>query len=345
MVITGSTYDWGANAGQAYANAITTIGTQQNTWQATLAGIIGTVGVIQQALLLERQVDLQERTVDQAQEYLDLTERSYEEVTLNAYNCQKELFTRYRDTFADCAEEFLTETKRLAAYTPAYDLQEGRAVSSVQRNIDRAEKRRKRQRGKYSTGACCHEGIWFSMEAARLSTDAANHAYRYEDDRKLRLDEWYFQRQSIGAQLVENMRAHVISGVNSGTTNVANGLNAIGNGVQALRASTSDLAGGIRDQASFFGSVANGAFRFAGFNNGFQSAAGAPGRSWYGGDGNGLANALASPSSGFGLTGAMSALGGIAGSDGGFGGFGFNTGTPPFHVNTPGVYNSGGDAS
>jgi hypothetical protein len=269
------------------ASAYLCVNSERNGFMQTLMGIIGVYGFIRQAQLLERQTDLQEKVVEQGQDYLELAERTFEEVTLDAYRCQKSLFQRFRDMFQRCESEFLEESKRLVEYEPKYKLQEGRALSSVQSAMDRARKRRSRQRGKYATGQCCHEEIWFAMETARLEVDAVNHAYRYEDDKKIRLDDWYWARQSTGAQLVENMRAQVINAVNGGVSNVSGGLASIGGALGELRLGTAGLSGAIRDQASFFGTLSNGAFRAAGFGQGQQAGAQfGPSSTWFG-QGNG----------------------------------------------------------
>lgn len=277
-ISTAAAAAWGSDAATTYAATMTV----QNTWQSTLASVIGVYGYIRQAAALDRQVDLQERMTDHAERYIDLAERSFEEITLDAYTCQKKLFTRYDDTLDQCVDEFLGETKRLKEYDGQYKVQEGRAVGSVRRAIDRARVNRANSRDRYGVGRCCHEGIWFDMEQARLESTAANAAYDAERARKIQLDEWYFQRQSIGAQLVENYRAQVISGVNSGVTNVANGLNAIGGAVGSAIRAAGQQGDAIRDQASLFGTLANGAFRFAGYSAGFAQGGNAPQSSWFG---------------------------------------------------------------
>lgn len=275
---------YGYDAYAAMAAAYTAAQSQQYTWQSALAGIIGTYGYIKQAELLERQTDQQDELVAQGERYLELAERTFEEVTLDAYGLQKNLFLRYRDQFAPKEVDYLDEALRLREYDPDYALQEGRAISSVQANIDRARLKRARQRPRYATGACCYEDTWFAIEGARLTTDAANRGYRFEEDRKFRLDQWYWTRWTAGAQLVENMRAHVISGVNSGVANVSGGLGQIGSAVGQLGNLVQSQGAALRDQASFFGTLANGAFRFSGYSFGMGAGmAGPSGASAWGG--------------------------------------------------------------
>lgn len=334
----GTAAAWGSQAAATYATVLA----GQNTWQSVLATVIGTYGFIRQAQALDRQVDLQERQVNHAERYIDLAENSFQNVTLNAYTCQKQLFTRYVNTLDDCVDEFLTESKRLKEHTPEYKSHEGRAVGSVRRAMDRARVNRADGRTKYAIGQCCHEDLWFATEQARLESTAANSAYNVERDRKARLDEWYWQRLSIGAQLVENYRTHVVSGVNSGTTNVANGLNAIGGAVTASTRAAGQLGDAIRDQASFFGTLSNGAFRFAGYQSGFQSAGNAPANSWFGsgGQGSSLFSSVAGNQ-------AMSGMGLLGAGSNGSGSFAFGGAVPAGYGNGVGMLglqgiNSGG---
>lgn len=302
----------GCAASAKVAQAYLCVNQERNGFMQALMGIIGIYGFIKQADLLERQTDLQEEVVEQGREYLELAQRTFEEVTLDAYRCQKGLFERFKNLFQKCESEFLDESKRLVEYEPKYKVQEGRAVSSVQAAMDRARKRRSRQRGKYATGQCCHEDIWFAMETARLEVDAVNHAYRYEDDKKIRLDDWYWSRQTTGAQMVENMRAQVINAVNGGVSNVSGGLSSIGSALGELRLGTNGLSGALRDQASFFGTLSNGAFRAAGFTGGQQAGQQVgPSSTWFGsGAGNsgpaGLFGGFAQPGSSIGGGGATS---------------------------------------
>lgn len=320
MTVNGDAIDWGCNASQKIADAYTAAHTQTFGWQNVLAGIIGVYGFIKQAELLERQVDLQEDLVAHGERYLTLAERTFDEVTLDAYTCQKSLFERYKDDFDACMDFYVSESKRLTEYTPAYALQEGRAMTEVQGAFDKARLRRQRQRGKYNTGQCCYEETFFAVAFAQTTVDAANHGYRYEDDKKIRLDDWYWRRITTGAQIVENMRSHVISGVNGGVANVSGGLASIGGALGELRGAVEGEAAALRDRASFFGTVSNGAFRMAGFSQGYGQGYSTPGSSWSGGfgssfgAGSGLGGQVNMGSSIGGGTGSLqSAFGGAGG--------------------------------
>lgn len=243
-------------------------------FMGTFMGLLGTYGVVKQYDLLERQTDLNERMVDYAERYLTLAENNYTDITLNAYNRQTALYDRFLTDFAPFELEFLNEAKSKLDYTPDYAGQAGRATAGIGQQFTTMRQRRARQRSKYATGACCHEDLMIDVMQASALADAMNRGYRYEDDRKLRLDEWYWQHYSQAIQLVENMRANVITGINSGVANATGAVSAITGMLSQMSSATRGLSDAISDQASFFGTLSNGAFRMMGFNWGRHSVAG-----------------------------------------------------------------------
>ena len=242
-------------------------------FMGTFMAALGTYGVIQQYQLLERQTDLNERTVDYAERYLQLAERNYDEITLDAYTAQKALFDRFTSQFAPFELEFLNEAKSRLNYEPDYEGQAGRATAGIGQQYTLLRQRRRRQRSKYATGECCHEELMLDIMQATALSDATNRGYRYEDDRKLRLDEWYWQHYSQAIQLVENMRANVITGINSGVANATGAVSAITGMLSQMNAAVRGASDAMQDQASFFGTLSNGAFRMMGFNWGRNSVA------------------------------------------------------------------------
>ncbi|MFV0512503.1 MAG: hypothetical protein ACK5MY_02535 [Jhaorihella sp.] len=243
-----------------WADAVNDILDRKDTelgYMGILAGLVGTYGLIRQYELMERQVDLNERVVD-------YTERNYDEIALPAYEHNEDLFVRYETDFAPYELEYINEAKSKLEYTPDYEGQAGRAMAGVGEQFTRLRQRRTRQRRKYATGECCSENLLLDVMQAQALAQASNRGYRYEDERKLRLEEWYWSRYASGAQLVETMRANVISGVNSG---VANASGAVGQITAAARGATD----AINTRASFFGTLSNGAFQLAGFDWGRNS--------------------------------------------------------------------------
>ena len=238
---------------------------------AAILSLIGTVGLIRQWDALDRSLDLAERQTDTAEDYYDLSLRNYEEVTIRAFECQKELFDRYTADFADCADIFVALGKDPKEYVAGYALYGGRAAAGVGAQFSRLRQRRQRQRSKYATGACCNENLQLDIAQAVAMTEAKNRGYRYEDQRKIQLDQWYWSKCESVATFVSQMRAHVISGVNSGVANATGSIGAVGGAVGAIGQAGASQQGALENIASFFGSLSNGAFRLAGGFLGYNS--------------------------------------------------------------------------
>jgi len=261
-----------------------------------LLGLIGVYGVIRQQQALEDQIKLQERVVGQADDYLQLAQRNYDEVTKSnyeqvvrptfeqitvpAFQCQKDLFNRYDGDMRDYELRFLDDAYCLPKeYTPQFSAAQGRAMSAVQGQFDRARQDAARRRGKYASGRCCSEEISFSIAAATARVGAANDAYREEVRLKFEIDQWYFRRRAAAAEFAANARAQVISGVNGGVAAVNSGLSALSGAVGAASASVNAIgtavgsltraAGGLGEafaaQGSSFAAISNGAFSFLGY--------------------------------------------------------------------------------
>lgn len=240
----------------------------------TFMGLLGTYGLIRQYELLERQTDMNERMVDYSERYLELAEDNYTDITLNAYEAQRQLFDRFAATFQGFEEEFLNEASERTEYTADYPLHEGRAMAGVGQQYSLLRQRRARQRSRYDRGLCCSEELLLDISQAQALTDAGQRGFRYEDEKKMRLDEFFWTKYSQAMQLVENMRSNVITGLNGGVANATGAVSAISGvlsqGIQATRGASA----AIQDQASFFGTLSNGAFEVIGFGRGRGSVNG-----------------------------------------------------------------------
>lgn len=247
--------------------------TELGIW-GTFVNLLGVYAVTQQYDLLERQTDLNERTVDYAERYLELAEDNYQDITLDAYQRQSDLYDRFTTLFQGFEQTFLDAASPLREYTPDYATQQGRATAGVGQQFSMIRQRRARQRSRYAAGECCHESLMLDIAQAQAMGDAMNRGYRYEDEKKYRMDEWYWQRFSQAMQMVENMRAGVITGLNGGVANATGAVGAIGSAIGQLSNAVRGASSAMQDQASFFGTLANGAFQYSGFQAGRGSVQG-----------------------------------------------------------------------
>lgn len=254
-----------------------------------LSTIVGIYALTKQWELIKRQIDLAERGVDQAERYLVLAEAHYHNIAVPTWERQAALFDRYRASFEHYEDEYLAEAFRLKEYCPDYKMQEGRALGAVHAKFDRAAKQRARQIGRYNTGRCCHESLQFQIMKALASVDMANHAYRFEEAFKLKMDAWYWQRQGDGIRVVETMGNRVVNGINGGGQVAQNGLTGIGQAFKAYDAAANRMMTALANGADFWGGIANGAFKMAGYGMGRSQGSpfgmGSMGLGGYGGGG------------------------------------------------------------
>lgn len=241
------------------------VGTQTNVWQAVLASLIGTYGLVRQYQILQDQLNLAERSVTQADDYLALADSAYNNISVPTFTRQAQQFDRYTSTFGGYEDIYMADAFRLQEYTPQYDVQMGRTLASVQAQFDKAALQRKRMTGKYNTGRACHDATWFATMTALAKVDAVNHGYRYEDSKKITLDGWYWDRRTAGARINEAHASRIVSGINGGASVVGDGLNSIGNSIGRVQGAVAQASQAFGEQSNFFGSLANSAFRGAGF--------------------------------------------------------------------------------
>jgi len=239
--------------------------TVRDAWQAILSGIVGTYAMVKQYELFKEQIRIAEDIRRQQQEYLVLAQRTFDDVLLPTHMRQRDLFDRFKTNFSNYEDRYTADAFRLKEYSPEYSVQEGRTLGSVQAQFDRAALMKRRMCGKYNTGRACDDATKFSIVTALAKVDAVNHGYRFEESRKRALDAWYWERRSDGIKIVDSMRASVVSGLNQGTATVVSGLNAVGNAYKAQIDAYGPIANAYSNMGNFWGTLANGAFRSAGY--------------------------------------------------------------------------------
>lgn len=228
--------------------------------EVALSGLIGTYSIVRQYDLQREYLKLAEEQVDQAERYLKLAEDNYNQIAVVSFECQKALFNRYQSQFAGREVDFLTCAFDKKEYTPDFATQRGRAIGDVSRAFSRAREQRRRNTGKYNTGRSCHDNTQLAIAQARAETAAVNNAYRFEEQRKFRFDQWFFQRMTAGVSMVSDMASRVVSGVNGGVAGANAALGGVGSALQVSNQSFGFVENGFTNQANFFGSLANASF-------------------------------------------------------------------------------------
>jgi hypothetical protein len=272
-------------------------GNVTNIWQAILSALVGTYGLIRQFQMLERQIDLAERGVNQAEAYLNIASDAYVNITVPNQVRSNVAFDTYMYTgFAIYEAIFLEDAFRLKEYVPNYSTQEGRTLGLVQAQFDRAARQRMRGAGKYNVGRVAWDSMWFATMAAMAKVDAINHGYRYEESKKITLDGWDWERRASGAKLNEAHAVRVTNGLLGAGTNANAALGEIGRGVEAVQRAIGAASEAYAQKGNFFGqTLGQGGFQSAGQaleNIGYNNAVS---RAITGGAGAGLGGGVGGP--------------------------------------------------
>ena len=245
--------------GQGAANTIRSLLTP-------LIGAISTFGYVQQFNLQQDALALAERGVVIAERTIELSERNYNEIAIP-------IFQRFRDYFDDCVPDmknvqraFIDKSMACEEYTADFDGQEGRARGQVAPQFDAARKQVRRSRGKGSIGYVKDQDIRISIAQAVATSNAVNLAYRFEDNRKIVLDQQCFERCQAGAAMASSITAQAFNGLNGAASVVNSALSQVQGATGNLIAQLNETAQSVQNNADFFGSIANGGFRFLGAN-------------------------------------------------------------------------------
>lgn len=243
-----------------------------NTWQQALAGLIGAYSIVRQYQIMKEYLNLAKKQVEQADRMTVLAEKNYEEIAKKAFDCNKMLFDRYKDQFADYERRYLLDAFKDDCYTPDYALQRGRAIAPVHAAFDAAAKMRSRSRGKYNAGRACHDATFFAIEMAKTRVAAADHAYRFEEERQWRFTQWYWQRKTQGIGYVGDMASKVITGVNGGANVAMAGFGNISAALDSRSRAIAGLDAPFSNLGNFYGGIAQQAFNYIGYQQGRQMA-------------------------------------------------------------------------
>lgn len=244
----------------SYAATTAAAQSAQVAWQTALSGLIGTYSLVKNYELQKRVVDLQERSVNQAEEYLTLSKRHYNEISVPAFTRSRKHYDYVIKYWRPKLASFVTEGMRLKTYTPDYDTQMGRFMSVTQAEFAKARRLRRRQRGRFEVGRSCFENALFSIRAAEAKVAAASAGFRYEDLKRVEMDKWYWSRWKDAADLMGSALANAISGLNQGVATATSGLNAVGNSVDRSRNAINGLAGVTGEMRDWWGTQSNDAF-------------------------------------------------------------------------------------
>ena len=239
---------------------------KQANWQEILAGIVGTYGYIETWKLNERMVDVAEKQVRLACENFDFVQDQYEEVFKPIYLCSKDYWNYYRQCFGGFEKDYVDKAFEDCEYIPEYKAVAGRINAQTQQSLVRARNIKKNTQSVYACGGHAYDTLMFAHWSQRANTDAIARGYRQEDEKSLRLMEFYWNRKTAAMSQVSAIGQRS-AGLLTGSGSVASaGLGAIGSALGGISTAYGALANANTNQADFFTGISNGAFRLAGYS-------------------------------------------------------------------------------
>jgi len=148
-----------------------------------------------------------------------------------------------------------------------------RAMAQVPSFVNKAKRIGMRSLKRGQVGACCDNEFRFGALQAGLMTKALNLAERYEDDKALRWNQFYWGRMSGAAAMAGNqysVAANLVNGAASGVSNVVGQMGqSVNSGVGLAQMGMNALD----NKAGFWGGLGGLAGMMAGQQGGSQSVA------------------------------------------------------------------------
>jgi hypothetical protein len=146
-----------------------------------------------------------------------------------------------------------------------------RAMAQVPSFVNKAKRIGMRSLKRGQVGACCDNEFRFGALQAGLMTKALNLAERYEDDKALRWNQFYWGRMSSAAAMADSQYKNAISLVTGASTGLTNIVSNMGQSV-TQGSQVSELGmNALGNKANFWGGLSGTAGMFMGNQAGSQS--------------------------------------------------------------------------
>lgn len=255
---------WSGLIGSAETAAMTPSVTALLTARSVLANLVSVYGLVKQYEYQKKQLELARTAGDHAQSYLDLAQGHYNTIAMPTFTRMTALLDRFDSNFSGYYSQYLAEAFRQKEYTPDYEVQQGRAMATVQAKMDRAALTRRRATGRYATGRRCANATQDAILAAQARVDACRAGYQFEDLRKRKMDTWLFSKWADGSHALADIGAHAVSGINGGVSIAASALDGAGKATETTSHSLDAQLAALGNVGDFWGGIAQGGFNLAG---------------------------------------------------------------------------------
>jgi hypothetical protein len=245
----------GVAAYALYSANATAIAAAEAASKVSLQGVVNSfllaAGYAKQFDLAAEQGRLADAQRDAVGRNITLTERNYTELALPAYKQAETYFHQYyRKTWEPRLLDIAKCGLANCEYTPDYNRWIQRGIVDVAKVINGAKATAKRALDPYSAGLCCDIDYRFADLQARLTVDTINLGRVHEDERKLRIDQFYWNKLTTTANLINSI------GVMAGNMNQY-GKQGIASALQLQTSAISGFDNAVQSGFSALGQSAN----------------------------------------------------------------------------------------
>jgi hypothetical protein len=218
---------------------------------------LAAVGAYKQYDMYEKQGKLFESQRDSIKKTTAIAESNYYDLFKPQFEWARNFMQNKVDPFAwgvltgvvDCLNSICEYVKDTAI--------EIRAKSKVPAIIAKRQALSRRTMKSSQSGVCCDDNYRYTELAANLMVQAISVAERYEDDKKLKWDDFYLRRKSAAATIAGNMYATASNMLNGAASNIGNATNSIQSGANSGLNAVNGMAQSLGNQADFWGGAFN----------------------------------------------------------------------------------------
>lgn len=235
-----------------------TLAKSQQTWQFWVQALLVGLGAYKQYKMYDQMGDMYESQQAYIDKQRELIDSQYNELTKPQYVKSSDYLWQYAQPFSKSILETVIKCGiKVCEYvkdTSTYN----RAVLKIGPAIARARKRSFSQVGVGQIGLIAENEYRYTELEARLMTKAIAIADRYEDQRKLQWDQFYWTKMTTSAQIAQNVMSVGANLLNGGANGIQNVISAMGNSAQIGAAITARQAQALEGQIGVIGGIGSG---------------------------------------------------------------------------------------
>jgi hypothetical protein len=240
-------------------------------WTKFSTGVLALLGAYKQYDMYEKMGDMYEAQKEYLDETREIMKDNYNSLFKPQYQASTGHLWGYVNNWGkDVIETAAACGTRICEYVRDPEVF-NRAMAQVPSFVNKAKRIGMRSLKRGQVGICCDNEFRFGALQAGLMTKALNLAERYEDDKALKWNQFYWSRMSSAAAMAGNqysVAANLVSGAASGLSNVVGQMGqSVTQGSQVSELGMNALG----NKANFWGGLSGTAGMFMGNQAGSQS--------------------------------------------------------------------------